>query len=115
MAIAATTGWAIIEQRTRRAGYDMPQTMAILEHPAHGRIYITQGFGGMYALEGGKYRWRHGGAARVLPTDTLYSLDGYVDIGVSVADDAIAGFDSARPALGWDGNVLDRVARAAGL
>lgn len=100
----------IIEKRHSRGQYDMPCTDALIERDGQ-RIYITEGFGGLDSIGGGAYRFAHGLAVAVHPTDTLDSLDAVED-GMSIRHRMVNGYDDARPLL--DANAA-RLAKQAGL
>jgi hypothetical protein len=106
-----TTKCTLIETTRVDADYGMLATLAIVEHPKHGRLFIREGYGGEDSLAGGAIRWRHGLAIRIQPADTLESLrrdpDGYLNM--------VQGFDIERPVLDWDGASVEAVAHAAGL
>jgi hypothetical protein len=106
-----TTKCTLIETTRVDADYGMLATLAIVEHPTHGRIFIREGYGGEDTLAGGAIRWRHGLAIRIQPADTLESLrrdpETYLNL--------VQGFDAERPVLDWDGTSVEAVARAAGL
>lgn len=59
----------IVETDSARGAYEFKREFCLLDHPKHGRLYVTEGFGGMDSIDGGQYRWRHGAAAKV-PADT---------------------------------------------
>lgn len=110
------TKTTLIETRDVRGAYDMICRQAIIEHPTHGRLLLTEGYGGEDSLEGGAYRWRHGVLAKLQPGDTLAALEAaewnpvLSHLGAVLED-----CDPDRPVLAWDGHSLEAVARAAGL
>lgn len=106
----------IVDVEHGRGSYDMQLKRAIIDHPEHGRLYLTQAFGGMDTLAGGAIRWRHGIACRLRPGDTLNSLRGeaWNDI-VSRMEAMEHGYDDERPVLDWSGSAIESVARKAGL
>lgn len=89
---------------------------AIIDHPQHGRLYITERFGGVDSLSGGAYRWRHGIVCRVQLTDTLESLrNGEHNEWTSTLDAMIHGHDTDRPLLPWGGSAIENLAKSAGV
>jgi len=111
----ATQEITVIESETREGQYDMTWTAAIIEHPQHGRLYLAEGFGGMDSIEGGMYRWQHGLACRVLPSDTLESLEDDCNDYSTIREAMTSGHDDSRPVLEWSGSMIAAVAQAAGL
>lgn len=111
-----STKITVIETERVAGEYDMPKTVAVIEHPKHGRLYMAQGFGGMDTLAGGAVRWRHGLVAKLQPADTLDSLRSEPWNEHNSAYQAmLAGYDDSRPILDWDGQVVASVAETAGL
>lgn len=105
----------LIEKIVLEGPYEMAVTQAIVEHTAHGRILITQGFGGMDSLEGGCVRWKHGLTVRLLPHDTFDTLDAPYNEWASVKEAALSGYDADRPVLPMEAGEIQRIAEAAGL
>jgi len=97
----------LIEEFSRRGAYDMLQTLAIVDHHTHGRVLISQGFGGMDSLEGGTYRWKHGYVVKVSSTDTIEHLLAYGDAGFQNVD--------LLDRIDWPGHVISKVAESVGL
>jgi hypothetical protein len=111
-----STAIQVIEQRTRLGAYDKPATEAIIHHPKHGRLYVSEAFGGLDTLAGGNVRWRHGDVCRVLEGDTLESLHHADDSGAPpIHYDMIGGADKRRPVLCWSGRCVESIAKSAGL
>lgn len=115
--MATATKPRVIESETLNGQYDMGCCQAIIDHPSRGRLLLREGFGGMDELSGGAYRWRHGWVIRLLSDDTLASLrqDHPDYLGDSILDVAMRFDDPLRPVLGWDGVVIDRLAKSVGL
>ena len=61
----------VIESRLIEGAYGILCRQAIINQHKHGRLFISEGFGGMNSMEGGDYRWRHGMAVRARAADTL--------------------------------------------
>ena len=68
------TKTTLIETTRVEADYGMLCTIAIVEHPKHGRLFIREGYGGEDSLAGGAIRWKHGIAIRIQPGDTLLTI-----------------------------------------
>lgn len=93
----------LIESETFVGQYNMRGTRAIVDHPTHGRLYITQGYGGEGQLRGGAMRWNHGIVIKVSP-------------GTSLAQ--AAAMDPRDPAVTveeWDGHAVAVIATQVGL
>lgn len=103
----------ISETRTVARDYGMAGTLAIIDHPTHGRLLIEDGFGGMDSLEGGCVRWKHGAAYQLQPGDTFEALDEDLGIDCMTRLSAIvAQLDDARPWLAWNGHAVASLARS---
>jgi len=100
----------LIERDAREGAYGMTQTVAIVEHPEHGRLLLMDVYGGAGELRGGMYRW--GVAIGVQPGDTIASL---LDGDVEARGRMLAGQDDARPVMEWDGATVESIAKSAGL
>lgn len=106
----------LIELENVSREYGLDGTVAIINHPEHGRLFIADGFGGQDSLDGGSVRWRHGMAIKLQPDDTLDSLrntpwNDYCDL----IDAMLKGHDDSRPVLDWHGPVIESLAKQAGL
>lgn len=90
---------------------------AIIDHPVHGRLLLCDGFGGVDSLDGGCVRWRHGSACRLLPDDTLASLDEERhNDEYSALHALVKGYGSrGRQMLEWSGDDVARLAESVGL
>lgn len=101
----------LIEKRTIEGMYEFAVEQMIIDTDKHGRILITEGYGGEDKMEGGQYRWKHGVAARLLPNDTFEVLIGDWNDCTSVFEAVINGYDPDRPLLhDWTGHVIATVA-----
>lgn len=97
----------LIETDKIKGAYDIDCTIAIVEHPDHGRLLVQEGFGGD-GVEGETYRWRHGIAAKIKNDDTIQSLrDGEWNNYTSTLEAVCAGQDASRPLLEWPGHIID--------
>lgn len=106
----------IIEINHTRGEYDLPATVAIIDHPTHGRLLLSMGFGGLNTIEGGAYRWQHGVAIALQPGDTLASLSaGVLNECANLYDAVLSGHDDTRPYMDWTGNMIAACAEATGL
>lgn len=104
----------LIEQDTNQGQYDLPCQEMIVELTDGRRMYLLEGFGGMSDLEGGQYRWRHGIAIQILPTDTLESLRADTgEYNTTSYDRLVHGYDEQRPVQEWPGTIIDSIASAA--
>lgn len=95
----------------------MLRTEIVLDHPVHGRLLLAEGWGGG-DIEGQQYRWRHGTVNRLCPEDTLELLrstetETLSGCPATLYDVMHHGYDSARPALGWEGRMIERMAERA--
>jgi hypothetical protein len=116
MSQTTTSKTTVIEHRRATGQYDMQYTEAIVEHPTLGRLYVTEAYGGEQSLAGGCYRWRHGAAYRLQPSDTLQSLDqrpAADDYPNTIMTSMVMCRDDSRPLL-LDVDVA-RLAKQAGL
>lgn len=107
---------ALIEWEHVGREYGFNGTQAIIDHPEHGRLMITDGFGGIDSLDGGAVRWRHGMVMQLHPGDTFDSLrdapwNDYMDL----FDAVIKGCDDSRPVLNWYGKTIGHLAAQVGL
>lgn len=100
-----------LEQDTQQGLYDMPFNVQVVQHPRHGRLLLTQGWGGMDSPKGGAYRWEHGAAYQLQAEDTLESLrsEEWNDY-TSLYEAVLRGYDDSRPVLEWDGNMVAALA-----
>ncbi len=106
----------IIDKIDVTRDYGMPGTAAIIDHPAHGRMMLCDGFGGLDTLQGGAVRWRHGVAIKLQPADTFASLattpwNDWMPLLQAVK----SGYDDTRPVLDWRGDAVAATAASAGL
>ena len=105
----------VIAQDTVKAQYDMWCKWAIIDHPKHGRLYITQGFGGMDSLQGGMYRWSNGIAVQLMPDDTITSLSAMHNETINILEAACRGYRDERQLVDWTGDMVAQVAKSCGL
>lgn len=104
----------IIEYRNSKGMYDLNCQRMIIEHEKHGRLLLSEAFGGMDSLEGGQYRWSQGTVNKLKPEDTFESLENAEwNENTSVYDAAIHGYDKSRPVLDWDGHIITAIAKKA--
>lgn len=115
MSISVTTSTPVVEVREERGAYNIWCKSAVIEHPEHGRVYLTEGFGGLDAPEGATYRWRHGTACKLQPGDTMDSLEtDRWNEHASILDVMLFDHDPSRPVVA-EGAEVARIAEAAGL
>lgn len=101
----------LVEKRTEIGAYDMDYNMIIIDTDKHGRILLTDGFGGMDSIDGGMYLWRHGLAIKLQPGDTLEKLENMDwNTETSYLDAVLHGIDNERPILNWPGYLIEKVA-----
>lgn len=106
----------VIDRREWTGPYGLTGVSAIVDHPAHGRLLLSEGYGGENTPAGGCVRWRHGLVVRLLGGDTFQSLaDGRWNEYVSLMEAACGGHDDSRPILPWDGNAIEAMAKRCGL
>ena len=103
------------EVRDEVREYGMGGMIAIVDHPAHGRLLIADGYGGEDQIRGGAVRWEHGMVAQLQPGDTLAHLDADWNGKVTLMDAVRHGHDDSRPVLDWHGRAIAALARAAKL
>lgn len=113
--IATATQANLIESNTTIGQYGMVTTEAIVDHPQHGRLYITDGYGGMDMSAGGAYRWRHGIACQLLPSDTLDALDAEHNDFCTIKQAMRKAYRDDRPMLDWPGIAVQNLAESVGL
>ena len=110
-----TTKPTIDEMQDNRGAYDMIRRSAVVDHPQHGRLYISEGWGGGN-VEGETYRWRHGVCCQLLPGDTIDRLRAADwNETTSLLEAVTSGYDSTRPVLEWNGKVIERLAAKLGI
>ena len=97
------------------ADYDMMAMRAIINHPTHGRILITQGFCGIDEPRGGAIRWSGGDCVSLKDDDTFSALYAAWNDATTIMDAVLHGHDDARPHLDWDGRCIEAVAESVGL
>lgn len=105
----------IIEQRDVERDYGFRGVEAIVEHEAHGRLLVCDGFGGKDSLRGGSVRFEHGMVCKLHDDDTFDSLDADWNDYTTVKSAIQAGYDGSRPVLDWGGHVIARLAKSCGL
>jgi hypothetical protein len=101
----------LLEKLEREGRYGMSTAALILDTDTHGRLLISDGFGGLDSLEGGAYRWKHGVVVRLKAADTFDILaepwNDYTDTLSAV----LAGDDPERPVQPFYGPAIDKIAR----
>lgn len=105
----------VIESDHVERDYGFRGTDAVIEHPTHGRLLLSDGYGEL-GNRGGKVRWEHGTAVKLQPGDTLGSLrstewNDWMNLFSAVK----TGCDESRPVLDWSGDMVAAVAKSAGL
>lgn len=105
----------VVETRSVKRDYGFTGTEAIVDHPAHGRLLVCDGFGGKDSMQGGAVRFEHGVVIKLRNDDDFASLDADWNESTSVIDAAMHGYDDSRPVLEWSGFMVKRLAEACGL
>lgn len=100
----------LIEKRAQEGRYGMTTESMILETNTHGRLLISDGWGGD-ALNGECYRWRQGFAIQLKADDTFAALDKNWNESMSTIATAMDGYDPERPILDWPGHAIDAIAK----
>lgn len=104
----------IVEKRTVTGQYDIDFDQMIVDHPEHGRLFLSEGFGGLDSLEGGAYRWKHGLAIALKKDDTFDSLEcGEWNEIFALYEAVMQGYDDSRPILPWSGYAIKALADGA--
>lgn len=103
----------IIEKSSDSGAYDILCDSVIVDHPKHGRILITEGYGGD-SLNGYTYRWRHGTAVKLKPDDTFDTLKKEIEDMESAIECVVYVMD-IRDDLAWDGKHIAKLAESLGL
>ena len=99
------------EKKTAEGVYAMIITSIIIDTDKHGRVLLSEGFGGMGSINGGMYRWRHGIAISLKPDDTMEKLESMEwHDGMSYLNAIYYGLDDDRPILEWPGYLIEKVA-----
>lgn len=103
----------IVELEEIELAYGFVGTSAIVDHPALGRLWLLEGFGGINTAEGGRAGWRYGIAVQLQPTDTLKTLESEPLNDYTTLKSAVkAGHDPTRPMLQLD---VAELAQACGV
>ncbi len=112
----ATIETTIVEATTYEAEYGFTGHKAIIDHPKHGRLLITTGFGGMDTMAGGSVGWDHGGVYQLKPGDTFESLNTTEwNEFTSLYGAVVASYDDSRPLLNWSSYAITAIAESVGL
>lgn len=104
----------LVESRIIEGKYGFDQQQAIVDHPKHGRILITEQWGGG-DVEGEQYRFKHGLAAKLHDNDTFETIDAPWNDCVTTIDAVLHGQDKSRPVFEWYGKALVSIAKSVGL
>lgn len=103
----------IVEHRTMDGVYGIEYLQMIVDHQEHGRLLLTEGFGGHDTPEGGQYRWKHGLAAKLHPGDTFADLDAPWNDHTDTIGAVLGGHDDSRPVQEWRGYIVSALAEGA--
>lgn len=108
----------LVDSITWEGDYGFERTAAIIDHKKHGRILITDGFGGMDQLCGGMVRWSHGMAIKLQPMDaSIDELENKMwNYHMTLLEAILAGQDETRPILlNIHPMALGNIAKSVGL
>ena len=100
----------LIEKRAAEGRYGMTTDSMILDTDTHGRLLITDGYGGD-DVNGFCCRWTHGIAVQLKPSDTFAVLDEDWNDCTSTYDAVVNGYDNNRPVLNWTGHAIAAIAK----
>jgi hypothetical protein len=100
----------LIEKREQEAQYNMTTESMILDTDTHGRLLITDGWGGD-DVNGYCYRWRHGLAIQIKTDDTFEVLDRPWNEWTDTINAVLTGNDPERPILDWNGFAIEKIAK----
>jgi hypothetical protein len=106
----------IVEKENVKMDYGMTGINAVIDHPEHGRLFISDGFGGVGTMQGGCVRWTHGMAIKLKSDDTLEKIKSlpWNDF-IGNFEAMLEGYDNERPVMEWSGHIIESVAKSAGL
>jgi len=99
----------LIEKRAQKAQYDMTTESMILDTDTHGRLLITDGYGGD-DVNGYCYRWRHGLVIQLKADDTFDVLDQQWNEWTDTINVVMTGNDPERQILDWSGYSIEKIA-----
>ena len=91
--------------------YGMTGESMIIDHPTHGRLLISDGFGGMDSHYGGGVRWRHGMVVQLKPTDTFAGLRQEIEDTFDYPCYAVH-LTAIREVMPWSGFAIDNLANS---
>lgn len=103
----------LIAKRTAEGAYGFTTESIILDTDTHGRLLITDGWGGN-DLEGQMYRWRQGYAIQLKSYDTFETLEKSWNDLYTTLEVVLQGQDPNRPILNWRGSVIANLAKRHG-
>lgn len=98
----------LIQKRAVKRDYGFIGNEVIVDHPKHGRLLITDGYG-EDGLNGGSVRWKHGYAIKLLPNDTFESLEEPWNDTETILSAAIRCYDPKRQILPWNGKIIEKM------
>jgi hypothetical protein len=90
----------LIEKRSQAGMYDIGTESMILDTNTHGRLLVTDGWGGS-EINGYCYHWRHGLVAQLKTDDTFETLDQPWNEYTGTINAIMTGNDPERPLLDW--------------
>lgn len=96
----------IIEQTIVEGLYGLNCEVFIVESANHGRLLVSQGFGGG-DVEGQTYRWRHGTVAQLKAATAFADLFEPWNDDTQTLSAVLRGYDETQPVLNWSGHQID--------
>lgn len=105
----------IISQRDIKHDYDTVGTEYIINHPKHGLILLTTGFGGIDTPSGGAVRFRHGMVISLRLGDNFDSFNRLWNDTTSNYLAMTQGYDDARSVLNWSSAMIENLAKSLDL
>lgn len=103
----------VVEVDTQPGAYDFQRQRIVIDHPQHGRLLLSEGWGGS-EVQGQCYRWCQGSVHRIQAEDTVASLRATswneCMTGLDAVDLCV---DDARPPLEWAESTIERMAERA--
>lgn len=100
----------LIAKRAAEGAYGFTTDSMILDTDTHGRLLITDGWGGNDVI-GLQYRWNQGFAVQLKVDDTYETLDKPWNDLYSTLEVVLQGQDNERPVLDWTGSAIAALAK----
>jgi hypothetical protein len=100
----------LIEKRNAEGAYGFTTESMILDTDTHGRLLITDGWGGNDVV-GQQYRWSQGLAIQLKADDTYETLAKPWNDLMNTLEVVVQGQDNERPILDWTGHAIAAIAK----